>query len=80
MDMELMIHARGIIQHAPASWSAFSSNIAAAKSIPLLNTWKGYDKLFNHAGYSGSIPSEFLICEEHDIAKNIAEFARRLDI
>jgi len=78
IDMELMMHAAGIIQHSPWSWSAFSSNIAAAKSIPLLNTWKGNDKLFNNEGYIGSIPSEFMICEEPNVIKNIEEFSSRL--
>jgi len=78
MDMELMMHAAGIIQHSPRSWSAFSSNIAAAKSIPLLNTWKHPDKLFNEPGYrqAGAIPREILICEDQET--NVRAFSDKV--
>jgi len=83
-DMQMMMRAVGIIQHAPLSWSAFSSHISAAKSIPLLNTWKDTNKLFNNRGYVdqtlGSIPSEILICEPENTMRQIIEFSKRISI
>jgi hypothetical protein len=40
-DVNVLYHAAGVIQHSPDGWSAFSSSVATARGIPLLNTWTG---------------------------------------
>jgi hypothetical protein len=42
-DMVTLMNASAIIQHSYAGWSAFSSVIAMAKQIPLINTYIGRD-------------------------------------
>jgi hypothetical protein len=39
-DLTILYDAKGIIQHSPDGWSAFSSSIAMFRSIPLINTWR----------------------------------------
>ena len=39
-DLELLFHARAIIQHSPLGWSSYSAFASLTKGIPLFSTWK----------------------------------------
>jgi hypothetical protein len=47
-ELCMMLHSKGIIQHSPLGWSAFSAVAAFAAQIPLLNTWRGSSPDENH--------------------------------
>jgi hypothetical protein len=61
-DMELILGAAAIVQHASEGWSSYTSVPAMAKGKPLINTYKG-----NHHRHSfflqyGDLPPEFFSC------------------
>jgi hypothetical protein len=47
-ELCMMLHSKGIIQHSPLGWSAFSAVAAFAAQTPLLNTWRGTSSDENH--------------------------------
>ena len=66
-DMQLLLGASGIIQHASEGWSAYSSVPAMAKSIPLINTYNGPGHRYKVFAHYGTVPPEFHTCAELDL-------------
>lgn len=63
-DMQVILGASGIVQHAEAGWSAFTSVPAMAKQIPLINTYKGVrEHRYDFFQHYGDLPGEFFSCE-----------------
>jgi hypothetical protein len=67
VDMVTLMNASAIIQHSYAGWSAFSSVIAMAKGIPLINTYIGRgDNLLLDFRRHGGCPAELRPTENAD--------------
>jgi hypothetical protein len=49
--MHLLMHARGIIQHAPMGWSAFSNVASLLRRVPLVSTYVPRDTSVEDAFY-----------------------------
>lgn len=63
MDLAILAHSSGIIQHVTSGWSAYSSTVAMAKQIPLVTTLKsGWNRL-NDFHEKGGCPSELMKCD-----------------
>lgn len=63
-DLQLVLSAAGIIQHGLHGWSAYSSIPAMARSIPLINTYSGYEHRFKVFQQYGDLPVEFHKCNQ----------------
>lgn len=63
-DMQLLLGAAAIIQHASEGWSSFSSVPAMAKGIPLLNTYTGDGHRYDIFHANGHVPAEFFQCRQ----------------
>ena len=74
-DFSLLLGATGIVQHAWAGWSSFSTVPALASGAPLINTFRGVPHrygLFRAQG--GALPSELYDCTQID------EFVHRVNV
>ena len=63
-DMQLVLGAAGIVQHASEGWSSYTSVPAMAKGIPLMNTYTGRDHRFDYFMQFGDLPEEFFSCRQ----------------
>jgi hypothetical protein len=64
-NLQLVLNAVAIVQHAPGGWSAFTSVPAMSKSIPLINTYNGKEHRFSKVfAQIGKVPQEFYSCAQ----------------
>lgn len=63
-DMQLILGASAIVQHASEGWSSYSSVPAMAKGIPLINTYKGGGHRYSFFLQHGDLPPEFFTCRQ----------------
>jgi hypothetical protein len=61
-DMQLILGAFAIVQHASEGWSSFTSVPAMAKEIPLINTYTGVNHRYSFFRQYGDLPPEFYAC------------------
>jgi hypothetical protein len=66
-DLQLVLSAAAIIQHGLHGWSAYSSIPAMAKSIPLINTYSGYEHRYTVFQQYGNLPAEFHKCNQIEL-------------
>ena len=66
-NLQLVLGARSIVQHASNGWSAYTSIPAMAKSIPLINTfYNEYQHRYSILSEYGDVPPEFHTCHQMD--------------
>lgn len=65
-NLQLALGATAIVQHAANGWSAFTSVPAMAKSIPLINTYSGFEHRYKVFAHYGRVPPEFHTCDQID--------------
>jgi hypothetical protein len=63
-DLQILLGATGIVQHASEGWSSYSSVPAMAKAIPLINTYTGLDHRYKVFARYGEVPPEFHMCDQ----------------
>lgn len=61
-DLQLVLNSAAVVQHGVHGWSAYTSIPAMARSIPLINTYKGSEHRFETFAQYGEIPREFHTC------------------
>ena len=63
-DLQLILNSAAIVQHGVHGWSAYSSIPAMARSIPLINTYNGFEHRFKTFAQYGKIPPELHSCQQ----------------